>query len=533
MQKKSSIIFIISYVVFAAVGIFIIYDNLSLVRSKQYWMYYDFSVSKYVLFFVALILSLVLFILMRRIDLRGVRIKRFAFKLFVLAVIIFIIQLLVADNIFFYIDWDVKYLREAAGQYISGLVDEFHTNYFKVNPNNVCMWAITIAFMKIGTFLSVDGYMLLVYFGVLLNTLTIVITSLCVRRLTNNDVKAVLSIAVSLLFFGLSPWIIAPYTDTYSLIIPILSFYIFICMRESKKHWAIKTITTVLLPAIAYMIKPTNIFVLIAIAIYEIVILIREPDKRRTLLKLCVGAVIVIALMFISKSIVYKAVNYTEDESVKKPIAHYMMLGSNEGMVGMYSSPDDEYTNSLDGIDAKVKGDIDVIINRYTNMGISGYIKHLLRKTYLNYANGIFGWGKEQYFVDSIEKSSDALGQFLQDIYYVGGDNLLINENSFGTGGRYFSYYASFEQIVWYMILILSVVRSLNNIIIEQKYNRYISIDRTKAVLAITLIGMFVFLSVFETNARYLYSLLPLYVVYDLTKELRGDKSAQLFRIKR
>ena len=525
MSKKPSIVFIISYVIFALTGMFIIYVNLFMAREKQFWMYYGFPVSNYLLFALAVFLSLGLFFLMRKIDISSPRIiKRFGLKIFFVTVIVFIIQMIIVNNIFFYIDWDVKYLKEAAFQYLSGGMNDFYTNYFEVNPNNVCMLSITVFFLKIGQVFNINGYMLLVYFGVLLNSIAILFTALSVRKLTYSDAKSFVAYFIAFVFFGLSHWLIAPYTDTYSVTIPVLTFYIFLSVRDRRMNWFVKVLSVVILSALAYMIKPTNIFILLAIGIYEVVMLLREKNKVETALKIVSAMILTFVIIFIMKHLIYYSINYKENEYVQKPFAHYMLLGSNEGMVGMYSTVDDEYTNSFEGMDKKSEGDFRLIRERYANMGVDGYIKHLSRKTYLNYANGLFGWGKEQLFVNEIESSDTSFGKFLQDIYYVGGEDLLIEENSFKVGGNYFSYYACACQIVWYIILLMSVVKSIENILIEVKHNNYIGIDRTKAVLAVTLIGTFVFLSVFETNARYLFSFLPLYVVYISSKSYKNHR---------
>lgn len=515
MYRRPSIFFIISYVLFLIIGLYILGVNIFMTRSKQYWMYYDFPVSNTVLFIIALVLGIGLFYGARKVEISFSRIiKAYDFKLLILILVLFALQCFVVHNIFFYVDWDVKYLREAALQCLSGRMNEFYSNYFHVNPNNLFMLGLTVLFFRIGQSISVDGYMLMVYFGVLLNTLSVLFSTLSVRKLSSSDSKSFIAFILSGIFFGMSPWLIVPYSDTFSLLFPVLTFYIFISVRDRKISWIKKVIIVTIIPALTYLIKPTNIFILLGIGLYEIVILIKANNKKETILKIVSGAVFAIVIIIAIRPILYSSLDYKEDESVQKPMAHYLLLGSNEGMVGMYSTVDDEYTNSFVGMDNKTVADLELVKERYSKMGINGYGKHLSRKTYLNYANGIFGWGKEQHFVNQIAVSESLIGETLQNVYYVGGDDLLIDENAFSKGGKYFSIYASICQVIWYVVIVLCIIKSIENCIIEIRKKEKTYCDEEQVVIAITLIGMFTFLSLFETNARYLYSLLPLYVVY-------------------
>lgn len=520
MSKRRSAVFFISYMLLFIICLYVIYIYLFMDRNKQYWMYYDFPISNLLLFAIAFFVGVLLWLIIRNVDLNGKRIIRgFKFKISILTIILLIVQCIIVNDIFFYIDWDVKYIKEAAYQYLyGGGLNEFYSNYFHVNPNNVLMLSITIAFMKLGNIINCNGYMMLLYAGVILNNLAVLFTALSVKKMTMSDRKAFVTYILAALFFGLSPWLIAPYTDTFSLIIPITTFYIFVSVSDKKVHWIKKVISVVLLPSVFVMLKPTNIFILLAVFAYEVVVLTRDGNKKETALKIIMGIIIAIVIMFVSRLVTYTIIDYKEDKSVEKPMAHYMLLGSNEGMVGMYSQPDDDYTNSFEGIDSKKDADYELIERRYKEMGVEGYFKHLSRKTYLNYANGIFGWGKEQNFVNEIDSKRET---FFRNIYYVGGDHLLIEENSFNVAGNYFSIYSSVCQVIWYIVVVICALKSLENMIMEIRRKSVLSVDNSKAVLSITLIGLFVFMSVFETNARYIYSLLPLYVVYSNSKSFK------------
>ena len=81
---------------------------------------------------------------------------------------------------------------------------------------------------------------------------------------------------------GLSPWFMVPYSDTYSIIFPITVLYNY---TVKEKKWY-NYLMIGLFSYAGYLIKPTAIIVLIAIAIVEIYkSLFKIKDDAKTKLK--------------------------------------------------------------------------------------------------------------------------------------------------------------------------------------------------------------------------------------------------------
>ncbi len=516
-MKAVNIIYKIIYGLIALLFLYIIGTNLLMNRKDQYWMYYDFSVSKWILFFLSVVIAILIFFWGDRIAQKEKEEnkKRYFYFLIIASVILLILQVVIVKNVFFQVGWDVSYLKDAATQYVDSNLDEFHKHYFEKNPNNILMYEITIVFVKIGKIIGFNGYKALVYFGVLLNNLSVLVTSLVVYRITRKRVWGYFSYVLAVLLFGLSPWMIAPYSDIFSVLVPVLSLYIYLVVRESKLIWFLKPILVVILPSAAYAIKPTNLFVLFAIAICELVQILKRPDRLKAFFKIIIGIIISVLIVILTRTIAYKSINYTENKNAVMPMAHYLLLGSNFDMVGQYNGYDDEYTCSFETKEEKSKADIHMVIDRYREMFPFKYINHICNKTYLNYSNGIFGWGKEAGFVKEMYENNSKVGKLLRSYYYLGGDNILIPESLFPEGGERFSYFANLSQIVWFVVLILSFVQSIKNLFVMDS-ERF---EDSHVVIGIVLIGAFVFVSLFETNARYLFSFLPLFVVYDLVNK--------------
>lgn len=165
-EKAVNIVNKIVYGLLALVFLFIIGVNLLMNRHNQYWVYYDLSISKWILFIVSIIIAgIVVFFgykLAKRERIKCTR--RYWIFLVISTLVLLVLQIIIVKNIFFQVGWDVSYLKDAAQQYVDNNLDEFHKHYFEKNPNNIFMYIVTIAFVSIGNNIGFDGYKALVYF---------------------------------------------------------------------------------------------------------------------------------------------------------------------------------------------------------------------------------------------------------------------------------------------------------------------------------------------------------------------------------
>lgn len=186
--------------------------------------------------------------------------------------------------------------------------------------------------------------------------------------------------------------------------------------------------------------------------------------------------------------------NKTElDDEKAMTMTHYFMMGLNEESDGVYSEEDVNFSRSFENKAERKKGNMEVIKQRFQKMGIGGYIRHLAKKNIANYNDGTFAWCREgSFFVEMPEKAS-SVATFLRRFYWwdqAGDENL-------------YQVFASIEQTVWYFVLLCIVCC----IVPEKKEND------AENLIALILIGVSLFLLLFECRARYLYIFSPLYVV--------------------
>ena len=129
-------------------------------------------------------------------------------------------------------------------------------------------------------------------------------------------------------------------------------------------------------------------------------------------------------------------------------------------------------------------------------MGALGIIKHFYRKTLTNFNDGTFWWGGEGNFYNVIRITEDKrfFSYWLRNIYYNGKIK-----------GKYNDKWSSFVQSIWLSVLCFSCFAAF------RKTN-----GETQLIVILTIMGLFVFLSLFEARARYLYVYSPYFIITSL-----------------
>ncbi len=429
---------------------------------------------------------------------------------------LFVAQLIIVRRIFFYVGWDLQTLRGLASKAVLGTeYDSFYDPYLQVNPNNIWMYCYNKLAFSAGKLFGINGYFFLVAAAIVVVAISVFITGIAAYRIIGNAKIAYAVFAVAILFVGLSPWISVPYSDCFAMIIPICIILEYKSLKDEisfekwddKKLLAIKgkkLFCILLLAMIGYHLKPISCVPIIAIIAVEILRL-KKPTRVEVIAALM--ALILSALLAtgINKGF-EKYAGYIRDERIEKPMTHYLMMGLNTESIGGYTFLDDDYTSNIYGIKEKETANLKRSKERLEEMGVDGFFTHLKNKTLMNFNNGILGWGKEINFaaVDAgdIWAKSGGLAGILKNFYYVKGIKYtLIN---FAGGGKYFFAFATIFQFIWMAILILSFIGSVKVLKSD---------DDVLSVLGISVLGSILFVTIFETNSRYLYCFMPMFLV--------------------
>ncbi len=424
-------------------------------------------------------------------------------------VAIFVIQFIIALNVYADCGWDCGTLIETATQLHKG--EDFYRYYFELNPNNILIVLIfKMIFTIIGCFYTIKNYMIIV---VIFNLILIDIAFLATITITNkvlgkNVEKLVMLLMLPLIVF--SPWMIIPYSDTFTVAIPVVLFYLYMKVKEEKKsiHKYLLIALIGILCIVGYYLKPTTIIILIAIMICEILLTKIDKNEIKTKVKEYVIMMTIFLLaVIISFSIIKLWDNIELGQYISKDnreknslvMTHYMMTGLNqipvEGtdkvLYGVVNGPDFIGTTSQEGKKAKTEYNLTVIRQRLNYYGIIGYIKFIYNKANWILSDGTFFYGTEGQFFTSDTYSKNAVSEILKPYFQLNTQ-------------QYTTITANIMQVSWCVVL-FGLVFSINK---KKEDNR-----KQIEILKFSVIGIIIFILMFEGRARYLINYVPIFII--------------------
>ena len=395
--------------------------------------------------------------------------KNYKKILIISSIIAFVIQLVILRCTYFYTDWDVKTIRD-----IITNNDLIHNYYLTKYPNTL----VYLAILKFYYSIPILGkyYFPLLIINALLVNISSIIASLTIKRFTNNF-NALLGYYILFFLTVLSPWINIPYSDTFTVILPIPIIYLYTKKEKNNKDLFFIGFLSIL----GYYLKPTVFIVFIAISIIYIIDLLLKKTKVN-LKVLSIIFLGIITSFFTCKIAVkltgFKPYPYTNSFG----IIHYLAMGQNNDYYGLFNETDvyesDKYGRSYD---------IKKTLSRIKERNIKDHLNFLEVKTLLNFNDGTFAWGLEgEKFYYKVLAPKDKLSKTFQDYFYLNHKNNYI--------------FKIIMQTIWLFILILSLFAG-----IIKDNNKY-------CIIYLSLIGLILFLTLFECRARYLYCYSPVFV---------------------
>ncbi len=425
------------------------------------------------------------------------RLNRGSFNknILIMSGILLVLQIFIVNMIFAYCEFDPGIIRRGALDYIQIRGDhEFYRVYFEQNANNIPLAFVTKKFIELGNVIGVDGYKILVYVGVILTNITISIMTKTIYIYTDSKKMAEVGFIFGACLLGLSPWVMVPYSDVLSVCIPVLELYIYVHFNRTWYRYILLAVISLL----GFMIKPTNLIVLIAVIIIEIYSALAGKYSRKDaawcILSIILSLVIVVSL----KGYIYNALNYEVNEASNKPMTHYLMMGLNEEQVGTYNWEDDQYTSSFQTKADKIDGNVDVIRQRLSQMGPMGFVKFEINKMRLDFGDGTFGWGC--WSLDEPQNNS-ALAKVVQNVFYK--------------NGRFYRIYSTLAHFVWMIVLCGQLLYMVGGR--EDKSNK-------EVLLKLIIVGFTLYLMLFEGGSRYVFHYVPVFIVAALSGIARIEK---------
>lgn len=426
----------------------------------------------------------------------GHLVDKYAFRLILVgSIILFISQVCISYNIYFRTGWDVgTYIIPAVKMILEGKSLSSVNEYFSMYPNNITLvWILSkiLRFnLKIGIFGRANELMPIVIVNCLISSLSSILTYKCVEGLINKK-WAIFSWIIYFLLIGISPWFVITYSDSLTLFLPILMFFVY--TREVKGKWMLlKWLLIGIIGFGGYYIKPQVIIMLIAIVIVEMwkfVFLIKARKKEKYFAILMLISAFLLSNIFY-KTIILRQTGFNINTEASFGWTHFAMMGLNTEMNGIYWNEDVAFSKSFSTLSQRRRANIQVIRKRLKNFGIVGYAKFMIKKILVNYGDGTFAWSLEGNFYSKTYKDKNNwLSPVLKSFYYSSGGN--------------YGKTSTFEQAIWIGI----IVSMLGLILIKKEY-----IDSKIAILMLSILGLTAFELLFEARARYLYIYAPVYI---------------------
>mgnify|MGYP002548598370 CR=1 FL=1 len=271
--------------------------------------------------------------------------RHFKKVLIVFSIVYYIVLIRMGFLLRFTPSFDMDAIYSGAIQWTNeGNFSNFY-EYFGYFPNNLGSMGFLHIVFKIASLFGIKDFFTV---GIIVNsaliTGTAVIVSLICEKIAGSK-TALMSLILVLLCFPFYFMGAAFYTDSLSLIFPVLFYYLYLCLKDEndKKKQIIYLVTMGVSLTIGMMIKFTVVIVLIAVVIDAFLCI---PWKKALLILVVSLAFYGVAVSIYNHNI-YK--NYISDEqyqNLKTPYWHWIMMGLQNN--GYYNPEDYEYTRSYE-----------------------------------------------------------------------------------------------------------------------------------------------------------------------------------------
>ncbi len=408
---------------------------------------------------------------------RLVCLRSFAIVLSVTMVLLVAAQAVMFWGAFFRTGWDLIY--------VAGLdVLEQNRSYFETYPNQrllVGLFELVAAPMRAdGTYTLMGCYERVAVIACASVDISIVAMALAARKVGGYAIGYA-TLALMVLMCGLSPWVMVPYTDALGMLCPSLVLASYACVKRPRLRAALVGA----FGAFGYFVKPTAIFVVVAILVAE---LLRGKLAQRLRSAGVVGVGTTVLAFVLAAGIGVGTAQALSSRTLELDpqrafsATHYLMMGANEADGGGYSGTDVRLSWSYPTQSERKSAELDEWKRRLGQMGPAGTIRLFARKICTNFADGTLAWRKEGDFFMEVTGASDAIRWWL------------------GVEPNYTTVppYSFVAQPLWLLVLLGCIACAL----VRRP-------DPVTVAMLLSVAMLSVFLAIFECRARYLYLYLP------------------------
>lgn len=355
--------------------------------------------------------------------------------------------------------------------------------YFNRYPHNLGIVLFYLSFVRLGALVGLSNPQILMP---IVTAIAVAITIVITAYLAEKFCKRTSGVRVWIIMLVTPILLYAAemYTDSISGLFIALELFVALKISECKngKEKALLAVIFSVISGIGAFIKVTSLIPVIAISISMLIKKRRAGINRKYLLRTCgVGAICVLCFAG-----VYGGYKKIEGEILPGaqngalPYSHWVMMGM--GGDGIFSSEDLEA--SLSHAPNTTEFNIETIKERLGDMGAFGYIELLARKISVT-------WGDGTYEISRVVGTQPRKPESLA-------------VQIIGVNGRYFKYYrlaTTILQVSW-----LIAIAAMSILSIKRNNSKMLALE-------ISLLGIFIFLLIWETNSRYLVNFLPVLII--------------------
>lgn len=346
--------------------------------------------------------------------------------------------------------------------------------YFKRSPNNANI-AIFLSFL----YRIVQDWKMVIFCGALFTNISVMCSCLAIRNISHSNEISLFFALLGEVLLALTWRAFLVYTDNFGMIFTALALWIYTLKLDFK----IKIPVFMLVAGMGSYIKVTNAILLLAVGIYQFLVVINSKKKEefvKTLYGLAVFAV-VFSMIIVVQGCLRR--NYLLDPGKYAVGWQYLfMVGQNTDYYGVVNEADREWYASL--TDSNITEEsvkqacLHEAIRRVKSRGFWN-ISFYLRKLNVAYNDGYF---HNVHLQGSYQRQS-----VLSEIYLL--------------EGKYYLILASILQMLWDFILLCLGVGAYKNK------------DWYMCCCALMIMGITAYLMLFEGRSKYVYMFLPIFLV--------------------
>jgi len=377
--------------------------------------------------------------------------------------------------------WDMGVVFNAAQYYVNnGTFDMSKYDYFLWFPNNSPLYNIFIIIFKVFGLLGITNIQLaLNIFNAMLLLSSVWFIEKSVQLFAGKEYTGA-GIMLCIVLCPFSLYAVLAYTDTFSMVFLSSALYFYVRALSGNGNYYINLGIFSILIAFGSSLK-VSVLILAIAAVIDL--LLNTKNLKQTAISL----VLVFVISFGGFSSFKFAHEHSPflpeyDYNYTIPYTHWIMMGLN----GLGGYCDDDYqliTLKHPDVQTRQQANIDEIKNRIATKGPIGMIHHIANKLSYIYSDGTF---TACYKLDRAAVSACELHNY---VLYLG--------NRF--------YYLGYCSLAIFMSMLCLLVLGLFTSIKRK--------DNSSLMPAISLVGVTIFLLLWEARARYILNFLPLFIL--------------------